>query len=242
VPVLQSAAQTTLMALTVLTNQTRDQVSAALQPTRLGGNAIPEAQFALTKPGLPSELLLRRADLRASERALAAATADIGVATANQYPRLDLLASGGLDSITPGKLTNLASRYWSFGPQLSVPLLSGGRLSAQVRASEAARDAALAQYRQSVLTAFADTETALIRYARERQRLSEIDQAFASQQQLLRHANLRYESGDTNLSPVLQSRQQLAAIIDAQLISRQNLANDLTALYKALGGGLEPAH
>jgi len=185
-------------------------------------------------------LLLRRADLRSAERELAATTADIGVATANQYPRLTLLASGGLDSITPGKLTNLASRYWSIGPQLSVPLLSGGKLAAQVRASQATRDATLAQYRQAVLGAFGDTETALIRYQREQQRLAEIRQAFGSQQQQLKYANLHYESGDTNFIPVLQSRQQLGVIIDAQLISQQSLANDLTALYKALGGGMGP--
>jgi NodT family efflux transporter outer membrane factor (OMF) lipoprotein len=238
-PALQSAASAALMALTVLTNQNQEQVSAALKSDMLGDHVIPEAPLLLPSPGLPSELLLRRADLRSAERALAASTADIGVARANQYPRLTLLASGGLDSITPGKLTDLASRYWSIGPQLSVPLLSGGRLAAQVSASEAARDAALAQYRQAVLLAFADTETALIRYQREQQRLSEIRLAFESQQQQLRYANLHYDSGDTNFIPVLQSRQQLAVIIDAQLISQQSLADDLTALYKVLGGGMD---
>jgi len=237
-PSLHTASSAALMALTVLTNQTREQVSAALQPGRLGASRIPEAQLLLPAPGLPSDLLQRRADLRSAERSLAAASADIGVASANQYPRLTLLASGGLDSITPGKLTDLASRYWSIGPQLSVPLLSGGRLAAQVSATEATRDAALAQYRQAVLGAFADTETALIRYQREQQRLSELGLAFGSQQQQLKHANLHYESGDTNFMPVLQSRQQLAIIIDAQLVSQQSLANDLTALYKALGGGM----
>jgi len=235
-PALQTGSAAALMALTVLTNQNQQQVSAALQ----SGNVIPQASLVLPATGLPSELLLRRADLRSAERELAATTADIGVATANQYPRLTLLASGGLDSITPGKLTNLASRYWSIGPQLSVPLLSGGKLAAQVRASQATRDATLAQYRQAVLGAFGDTETALIRYQREQQRLAEIRQAFGSQQQQLKYANLHYESGDTNFIPVLQSRQQLGVIIDAQLISQQSLANDLTALYKALGGGMGP--
>ncbi len=241
-PALHSAASACVMALTVLTNQSQGQVNAALHSAGFGAPVIPDAQLLLPWAGLPSDLLLRRADLRSAERALAASTADIGVAAANQYPRLTLLASGGLDSITPGKLTDLASRYWSIGPQLSVPLLSGGRLASQVNASQAARDAALAQYRQAVLLAFADTETALIRYQRELQRLSELRLAFGSQQQQLRYANLHYESGDTNFIPVLQSRQQLAVIIDAQLISQQSLADDLTALYKALGGGMDQTH
>jgi len=231
-PALQSAAQASLMALTVLTNQSPEQVRAALQ----SGTVIPEAPFPAGAPGLPSDLLLRRPDLLRAERELAAATAEIGVAMADQYPRLNLLADGGLDSITPGKLTNQASRYWNIGPQLTVPLLSGGRLSAQVKANEAARDAALAQYRQAVLGAFADTETALIRYQRQQQQLEQIRLAFTTQQQQLKYATVHFESGDTNFLPVLQSRQQLAVIIDAQLIAQQNLADDLTALYKALGG------
>ena len=234
-PTLQGAATATVLALTVLTNQNQEQVSAMLQ----SGHVIPQADYLRHAPGLPSELLLRRPDLQSAERELAAATADIGVAMANRYPRLNLLASGGLDSITPGKLTNLASRYWDLGPQLTLPLLSGGRLAAQVTAQQAARDAALAQYRQAVLSAFADTETALIRVQREQQRLDQIGQAFLSQQQQVRYATQHYESGDTSFMPVLQSRQQLAAIIDAQLVSQQTLAENVTALYKVLGGSLQ---
>ena len=232
VPPFQSAASGALMALTVLVHQNEQQVSTAL---RLG-SAIPQAPAVLDAPGLPSDLLLRRPDLRSAERELAAATADIGVAVADQYPRFNLLASGGLDSITPGKFTNLASRYWNVGPQLTLPILSGGRLAAQVSAREAARDASLAQYRQAVLAAFADAEAALIRCQREQQRLAQIRLSYQSQQQQLQFATQRYQTGDTNYTAVLQAHSQLAQLNDLQLASEQTLADDLTALYKALGG------
>jgi NodT family efflux transporter outer membrane factor (OMF) lipoprotein len=229
---LQSAEQAALMALTVLVNQPADTVSTTLA-------SVPAVDIGRVRidTGLPSDLLLRRPDLQSAERELAAASADIGVAMANQYPRIDLLADGGLDSITTGKLTQLASRYWSIGPQLTVPLLSGGRLAAQVKSTEAARDAALAHYRQAVLSAFADTETALIRFQREQQRGEHIQLAWQSQQQQVKFAELRHQTGDTNFTPVLQARLQLAQINDAQLASQQATAENLTALYKALGGG-----
>ena len=231
---LQSAEIASIMAITVLTDQTQEQVSAMLNTNA----PIPSVAGQIGAVGLPSDLLLRRPDIQSAERELAAATADIGEAVAEQYPQINLLADGGLVSITPGKLTQLASRYWSIGPQISVPLLSGGRLAAQVSAREAARDAALAQYRQSVLTAFADTETSLIGVQREQQRLEQIRHASVSQQQQLKLAEQRNQLGDTNMINVLQSRQVAAQITDSQLISEQALADNLTLLYKSLGGGI----
>lgn len=234
IPSLQTAAFASLMALTVLTDQSEEQVAAILQ-TSTDIPTVPEHIDAL---GVPSDLLLRRPDLRIAERELAAATADIGVAVAEQYPRLTLVGNGGLDSVTPGKFTQLASTFWNLGPQLSIPLFAGGRLAAQVKDREAARDAALAQYRQAVLTAFADTETAIIRYQREQQRYKQIEQAVQEQQRQLEWAERRYQVGETNFIPVLQTRQQLAQIYDEQLASQQALAENLTALYKSLGGGV----
>jgi len=232
---LQSGMQAALMALTVLTDQTAEQISTALLTDPSGLHIAAQ----LNAPGLPSDLLLRRPDLQSAERELAAATADIGVAMAERYPRLDLLADGGLDSIKTGKLTDLASRYWNIGPQITLPLLSGGRLAAQVSSREAARDAALARYRSAVLVAFADTETALIRYQRELQRSEQLRQASLSQQQQMRFAEQRYQDGDTNYAPVVQARLQWAQISDTQLASQQAVAENLAALYKSLGGGAQ---
>lgn len=232
IPSLQTAAKASLMALTVLTDQPQEQIADLLQ-TSIDIPTVPDQIDAI---GVPSDLLLRRPDLRVAERELAAATADIGVAVAEQYPRLVFAANSGLDSTKPGKFAQLASSYWNLGPQLTVPLFSAGRLAAQVKEREATRDAALAQYRQAVLVAFADTETALIRYQREKQRLAKIQQAFEAQHRQLKWADQRYQAGETNFIIVLQTRQQLTQIHDQQLASRQALAENLVALFKALGG------
>jgi len=235
IPSFQSAVFASVMAMTVLTNQSQGQVATLLQMD----SDIPTVPDHIAFPGFPSDLLLRRPDLRIAERKLAAATADIGVAVAEQYPRLTLVGNGGLDSVTPGKFAQLASTFWNLGPQLSIPLFAGGRLTAQVKSREAARDAALAQYRQAVLIAFADTETALIRYQREQQRLTQIKHAFDTQHRQLDLAERRYQAGETNLVNVLQARQQLAQIHEQQLASQQALAENLTALFKSLGGDLD---
>ena len=231
---LKSAATSTLLSLSVLVNQPQEQVSSILSSAK--SDSIDAT--TINSIGVPSDLLLRRPDLRSAERQLAAATADIGVAVAAQYPQINLVGNLGLDTITPGKLTDLASRYWSLGPQLSIPLLNGGRLSAQVSSKEAARDAAIANYRQAVLVAFADTESALIRYQREQQRLGQIRAAYSAQQQQFGYAEKRYQLGDTNYANVLQARLQLAQLHDTELTSQQALGENLTALYKALGGGV----
>lgn len=235
IPSFQSAAFASLMALTVLTDQTQGQVTRLLQKD----TGIPAVPDHIIAPGLPSDLLLRRPDLRIAERELAAATADIGVAVADQYPQLTLVGNGGLDSVTPGKFAQLASTFWNLGPQLSIPIFAGGRLAAQVKSREAARDAALAQYRQAVLTAFADTETALIRYEREQKRLNQFKQAFETQHRQLGLAEQRYQVGETSFVNVLQARQQLAQIHEQQLASQQAVAENLTALFKSLGGDLK---
>lgn len=235
IPSLQTAAVASIMALTVLTDQTQEQVAAILQTS----TEIPSVPKQVDSLGVPSNLLLRRPDLRSAEQQLAAATADIGVAVAQRYPQLTLVGDIGLDSITPGKFVSLASRFWNVGPQVAVPIFNGGRLAAQVRVREAARDAALANYRQAVLTAFADTETALIRFQREQQRFAQINQALASQRRQLEFSKTRYQLGDTSYTNVLQGRQQLAQLNDLQLASQQALAENLTALFKSLGGGIQ---
>ncbi len=247
-PPLHEAAAAAISALTVLVNLPQDQLLERLRlpvaaQTDTGENAEtrPEIKLPLTTPpaGLPSELLQRRPDLRMAERQLAAATADIGVAVADQYPRLALTGNAGWDSVTPGKLTQQASRFWSIAPQLSLPLFTGGRLTAQIALQEAARDAALASYHQAVLAALADTETALIRYQQEQLRQTQLMQTVDVQRRQLDFARQRYYLGDTAFSGVLNARMQLAQLNEQQLLSRQALATNLIALFKALGGGFE---
>ncbi|WP_161968910.1 TolC family protein, partial [Aquitalea magnusonii] len=172
-------------------------------------------------------------------RELAAATADIGVAVAEQYPRLVLVGSGGWDSIHEGKLTAAASRFWNVGPQLSLPLLNGGRLKNQVSGREAARDAALAAYRQKVLAALADTETALLRYQQEEQRQQALHSSLQLAGRQLDIARQRLRVGEAAQTEVLAQSQQLALVKEQWLASQQAQAENLVALFKALGGDVK---
>ena len=194
-------------------------------------------------PGLPSDMLRRRPDVASAERSLAAATADIGSAVAEQYPRFTLTGQLGQQATSRNSFSAAASRIWSIGPQLTVPIFNAGQLASQVRAREATRDVALAQYRGAVLKALSDTETALARDGRERERLDELARATASAERALRQLRTRYELGDVAFVDVLDAQRTRNAALDAQLTSQARVAENRVALYKALGGGwstLEP--
>lgn len=232
-PALDAAARATLAGLTVLTGSGMADLRAQLEAPR-PVPAIPMPATAAV--GLPSDLLRQRPDVRQAERQLAAATADIGVATADLYPRFSLVGSLGLDSVYPGQLTDALSRTWHFGPSLSLPLFNGGRLRQQVKAREAQRDEALAAYRKAVLTAVADTESALVNLDRERQRSVEQERSRNALQRNLALAQQRYEIGETTRIEMIEARRRLTAIDDERLQSDQAAATDMVALIKALGG------
>jgi outer membrane protein TolC len=187
--------------------------------------------------GLPSELLRRRPDVRRAERELAAATADVGGAVAAQFPRLSLVGDFGWDSVYPGTLASAASRYWNIAPQLTLPLFAGGRLRGQVQAAEAARDAALASYRATVLRALADTESSLVRFATERSREASLVAAAASLDANLSLERRRFEAGDASMIDVLAAERAANLAADQRAASDGQLVQDYIALGKALGGG-----
>ena len=151
-----------------------------------------------------------------AERNLAAATADIGVARANQFPRFQLVGDLGSDTTIPGAFFQAASMYWSAGPQVSIPIFQGGRLKNAVKAQKAARDSAFASYKQTVLQALADVESSLIRYDRERLRKQKIQASYDKLKSALRLIKLQYRSGQTSLIDVLDVQRQLNQLADQQ--------------------------
>jgi NodT family efflux transporter outer membrane factor (OMF) lipoprotein len=233
-PSLQVAQQAAMTALGPLTGLPHAQLAQVLEKSATRP-ALPDSAPA----GLSSELLQRRPDLRIAERQLAAATADIGVAVADQYPRFSLVGSGGWDSTHPGSLGQHASQFWNIGPQFSIPILSGGRIDAEVKSSEAARDAALANYRKAVLLALADVESDLIRYQGDRDRSQKLQLVRSAQDKQLILAKQRYQVGETPKLDMLSVELQIAGTYDQQLATEQAQADDLVALFKALGGNAE---
>jgi outer membrane protein TolC len=204
-----------------------------VQPAR----PVPAIGAGKIAVGLPSELLRRRPDVRHAERELAAATADIGVATADLYPRFELAGNFGVDTIQPGQLGKLASRTWSLAPQFYLPLFGRDRLTSEVSAREAARDAALSAYQKAVLAALSDVETAMVRFDRGRARLTELEQAAGQLEAIAALVREQREAGRSSSIDVLQAEHQARQLQEQVSDARADLAVALVALYKALAGG-----
>lgn len=187
--------------------------------------------------GLPSALLERRPDLRLAEQELVAANADIGQAKAAFYPQLTLTGFFGFQSVALSDLFTGAAKTWQFGPAVTMPLFTGGRLRGNLKLAEARFQESVARYQQTVQQAFREVSDALIAYQRTREfreRQQERTQANRNATEL---ANVRYEGGVTSYLEVLYNEQEL---FDAELGLAQARLNELLSvvqLYRALGGG-----
>ena len=200
------------------------------------GRALAEHAVPEVPAGLPSELLLRRPDVRQSEQQLIAANANVGVATANFFPTISL--TGLFGTVSPD-VKNMfpAGRMWSIGAGMFGPLLQGGRLMSQYDVAYAQWQQAVVLYEQTVTSAFAETTTVL--YAREKLAASvaELSQAVDHYGEMVRLTNLRYNSGLSNYFEVLYAMQQLFPAEISLARARLALLNDYVNIYKALGGG-----
>jgi NodT family efflux transporter outer membrane factor (OMF) lipoprotein len=231
IPALHAQAKAEIHALGVLTGQA---------PGALASQLAAPAEIApapLVPPGLPSDLLRRRPDIRAAERELAAATADIGVAVADLYPRISLTAAPALVSTALGSLLDWGSRSFSAGTALDWPLFDGGRRRANVEVRNARQEQAMIAYRKAVLTALQDVEDALGRVDGDRRQLAELKQAQATAARAEEIARTRYRGGLVTLSDVLVAQQRRLSLEEQVIETRGALARDTVALVKALGGG-----
>jgi NodT family efflux transporter outer membrane factor (OMF) lipoprotein len=185
--------------------------------------------------GIPADTLRQRPDVRAAERGLAAATARIGVAEAQLLPDLRLTGNIGTSAFSIGGLFNAITG--GIFSSLSQTLFDGGRLRSQVRSQQAATEAALATYHQSVLTSLEDVENALLalRAARERETQFAIAAEAASNSALL--ARTQYRSGLTDFRQLLEAERTLLSARDGLASSHGDEALALVQLYRALGGG-----
>lgn len=233
-PDVETALKQTVHRLSVLLGlppQALAQELAAAAP-------IPSAPGRVVV-GLPSELLLRRPDVRQAERRLAAATATIGVAVAELYPRISLTGAFGLDSLGSSDLFTWQSRAWSLGPSIRWPIFAGGRIRAQIAVEEARAGQALSAYEKAVLVALEDVENALVSYLREGDRRRSLEAAVAADRRAVELADDLYRKGLTSFIEVLDAQRALY-VAQAELArSQAQVTLDLVALYKALGGGWE---
>lgn len=191
--------------------------------------------------GLPSTLARRRPDIRQAEAQLHAATADVGVAVAQFYPDITLTGKIGTRAGNASDLARWSHLFYSFGPAISLPVFSGGALVANLHLANARQAQAALAYRQAVLVALRDVDNALAVYRTDLAHRDALSTAVDTQQSAYALARERYRKGFVSFIDVLDAQRQLAQV-RAQFIQAQTqVETDLVALYKALGGGWQPA-
>jgi NodT family efflux transporter outer membrane factor (OMF) lipoprotein len=218
-------------AIATLTGTPAPMFSLAPQASTVAPPAVPI--------GLPSDLLERRPDVAAAERAMAAANAQIGVATSAYYPSISLGALFGSESRLTRLWFNTASGIWSLGFSLAQPLFDGGRISASVDSARAGYEATVANYRRTVLTAMQEAEDGIIGLGALERAYAQAKVAIASAGRVLDIATTRYEGGIASSLDVITAQQSLLASerLAAQLQGQRLLTS--VFLIKALGGDWE---
>ena len=188
-------------------------------------------------PGVPLDLLKRRPDIQQAERELAAATARIGVATANLFPDVTVSAAIGSQSQGWGTLPNVSKHIWSFGPGAIWPMLDFGALDAQVEVADFAAKASLANYRRTILDAVQQVDSSLDAYQAQEYRLAKLGDAVTSGQRAVDLATARYNRGLTDFLNVVDAERQFYDLQEQFAEAQVSQGEQFVRLYKSLGGG-----
>ena len=191
--------------------------------------------------GLPSDLVQRRPDIRESEANLHAATANIGAAKADFFPKITLSGSVAIQATQFTNMGSWGARSFSAGPSLTIPIFEGGRLRATLALREAQQQEAAINYRKTVLSAFQEVDDALTGFAAEQRRRDRLDASMQASKRALDLANQRYVRGLSNYLDVLTAQKNLLAVEQQWVDSTATVSTDLVSLYKALGGGWDVA-
>ncbi|MGH8300254.1 MAG: efflux transporter outer membrane subunit [Steroidobacteraceae bacterium] len=233
---LEAAVSRSIHRLGVLTGRDPDALTGALSAP----HELPPLP-PIVPVGTPEELLRRRADIRASERGLAASTALVGVAISNLFPKVTFTGSFGYAAAEPAGLGSSGSRSYTIGPGITWAAFDLGRVRAQIAGARAGAVIALDQYHETVLNALEETEDALVTHARDRDQLRNAQDAARASATAARLAQIRYKGGMVDFLSVLDAERTELQTEDALAQSRTEAATSLIAVYKALGGGWETA-
>lgn len=198
---------------------------------------IPEAMFT----DIPSQVLRRRPDVKAAERSLAAEVADIGIATADLFPRVSLLGGFGGESASMDNLVSNGSGFWSIGPSFNWPLFQGGRIRANIEAQSAQSAAALLIYEKTVLAVLQEVNTALVEHAYERKTSKSLRSAINETRNSVQLSTTLYQEGLSDILTVLNAEALLLSVEEKFVSSQTREWTSLIRLYKALGGGWQEA-
>ncbi|SAL02056.1 RND efflux system outer membrane lipoprotein [Caballeronia arationis] len=236
IPILESRNETTINAIGVLLAKEPGALRQMLSEPR-DVPTLPER----VPIGVPSEVVQRRPDIRKAEAQLHAATAAIGMAKADFYPRISLNGSAGFQSLQLSSLADWASGQFVIGPSISLPIFEGGRLKGTLHLREAQQQEAAIVYKHTVLQAWREVDDALVVYDAEQRRRDRLKSVVSLNQRALSIAQQRYKAGAVDFLDVLNVQRQL---LDAQSKleqSKADAATNLITLCKVLGGGWETA-
>jgi outer membrane protein, multidrug efflux system len=235
-PALQSAVERAVFRLATLTAQAPRGLLADLSMPA-GLPALPVTDLATLPLGTPVQWLQRRPDIAQAERQLAAATATIGVATSELYPRVSLSGLLGLNAATFSALGNSGAALYSLGAGLAWTPFDFGAIRSRIAASQARALASLATYEQTVATALEETEGAFSNYTRSAQRAERLLAAATSAEEAAQLARIRFEAGVTDFLAVLDAEREVLTNRDQLVQSQTDTATALVSVYRALGGG-----
>jgi multidrug efflux system outer membrane protein len=234
IPTLESSVKRSIHSLGILLGKEPGALLEELSKNAPIPGIPPEVPV-----GLPSDLLRRRPDVRSAERELAAATAQIGVAVADLFPRFLLTGSAGRQSERFSDLGLGASKLWNVGPSIHWPIFQGGKIVANIKVQNARQEQALAFYEQTILTSLGDVENALVDYSKEQIRHHSLAESVEANLRSVTLSNELYTRGLIDFLNVLDSQRSLYASQFQLVQSEQSVVLNLVALYKALGGGWE---
>ncbi|CAK9888975.1 MULTISPECIES: efflux transporter outer membrane subunit [Pseudomonas] len=231
VPQLQAEQVRARNRIATLLGQRPDALAIDLSPAQL-----PAIAKALPV-GDPGELLKRRPDIRSAERQLAAATANIGVATADLFPRVSLSGFLGFTAGRGSQLGSSAAKAWALGPSITWAAFDLGSVRARLRGANADAEGALANYEQQVLLALEESENAFSDYSKRQQRLLALLRQSEASRKAADLASIRYREGTVDYLVLLDAERERLSAEDAQAQGEVDLYRGIVAIYKALGGG-----
>ncbi|SCK07192.1 efflux transporter, outer membrane factor (OMF) lipoprotein, NodT family [Variovorax sp. HW608] len=220
--------------ITLLLGERPGALQSQLAP--LQGNAAAVATLPDLSLGVPSDMALRRPDIQMAQAQLHAATANVGVAVADLYPRVTIGAKFGLEAVNGDSFSDWGSRTWSIGPSLQLPIFDNGRRRATVELRELQQQEAAVAYQQTVLKAWHEIDDALSAYTAERRRNAQLAVRERSSRDALQLARVRYEHGLTDFLVQLDAERTWLQAQRDYTESSSRLALGLVAVSKALGG------
>ncbi|MDY6945286.1 MAG: efflux transporter outer membrane subunit [Pseudomonadota bacterium] len=235
IPDLESAVTRSILRLGVLTGQSPEALIPQLSAVR----KLPTLP-ATQSIGTPELLLRRRPDIRVAERELASATAQIGVAVGDLFPRISFVGRWGFDAIDSSDLGKSSSEAFAFGPSIQWAAFDLGRVRQRIKQREAATERALASYQQTVLQALEETDASMTAYVKAKVKQAHLQDSTAASLEAVTLARARYESGVADFLTVLDAERSALTAEDQLALSETQTATALLATYKALGGGFRP--